>query len=141
MFFYKTNLIFLYTKQKPIFFSLVPKTDLIFLNQKTLFYLIKQIWFFFFTKNYFVFFYIYKNRSDFFKTKSNFFYYKTDLNCFSKEDDTLINRLMWLSLVKVFHVYNISFIACIKGYISHEILEDQTLSGRNGYLTPSHSIT
>ena len=38
-------------------------------------------------------------------------------------------------------MFNISFITCIKRYIGHKSLEDQTLSGRNGCLTPSHSVT
>ena len=38
-------------------------------------------------------------------------------------------------------MFNISFITCIKRYIGHQSLEDQTLSGRNGCLTPSYSIT
>ena len=36
---------------------------------------------------------------------------------------------------------NISFIACIKGYIGHKSLEDQTLSWQNGCLIPSHFVT
>ena len=37
-------------------------------------------------------------------------------------------------------MFNISFMTCIKRYISHKSLEDQTLFGRNGFLTP-HSVT
>ena len=36
---------------------------------------------------------------------------------------------------------NISFIACIKGYIGHKSLKYQTLSGWNGCLTPFHFVT
>ena len=38
-------------------------------------------------------------------------------------------------------MFNISFMTCIRKYIGHKSLEDQTLSGRNGCLTPSHSVT
>ena len=38
-------------------------------------------------------------------------------------------------------MFNISFMTCIKGYIGHKSLEDQTLSRWNGCLTPSHSVT
>ena len=38
-------------------------------------------------------------------------------------------------------MFNISFITCIKKYTGHKSLEDQTSSGWNGCLTPSHSIT
>ena len=41
----------------------------------------------------------------------------------------------------LFLIYNISFITCIKGYIGHKSLEDQTLSRWNGCLTYSHSVT
>ena len=37
-------------------------------------------------------------------------------------------------------MFNISFMTCIKRYISHKSLEDQTLFGQNGFLTP-HSVT
>ena len=38
-------------------------------------------------------------------------------------------------------MFNISFMTCIKRYISHKSLEDQTLSRRNGCLIHSHSVT
>ena len=38
-------------------------------------------------------------------------------------------------------MFNISFITCIKRYISYKSVEDQTFYGRNGCLTPSHSVT
>ena len=38
-------------------------------------------------------------------------------------------------------MFNISFITCIKMYISYKSVEDQTFYGRNGCLTPSHSVT
>ena len=38
-------------------------------------------------------------------------------------------------------MYNISFMTCITQYIGHKSLEDQTLSGQNGCLTSSHSVT
>ena len=38
-------------------------------------------------------------------------------------------------------MFNTSFMTCMKWYIGHKSLEDQTLSGRNGCLTPSHSVT
>ena len=38
-------------------------------------------------------------------------------------------------------MFNISFMTCIKWYIGHKSLEDQTLSERNRYLAPSHSLT
>ena len=104
---------FFYIQTKNQFFPLVLKIDLIFLNQKTLFYLIKQdLIFFFFTKNYF--FLPIPKQIWFFLNQINFLL-QDRFEFFSKEEDTLINRLMWLSLVKVFHVYNISFISCIKG--------------------------
>ena len=38
-------------------------------------------------------------------------------------------------------MFNVLFMTCIKRYIGPKSLEDQTLSGRNGCLTPSHSVT
>ena len=38
-------------------------------------------------------------------------------------------------------MFNISFITCIKRYIGHNSLENLTLSGQNGCLTPSYSVT
>ena len=38
-------------------------------------------------------------------------------------------------------MFNMSFMACIKRYIDHKSLEDQTLSGQNRCLTPSYSVT
>ena len=38
-------------------------------------------------------------------------------------------------------MFNLSFMTCIRKYIGHKSLEDQTLSGWNGCLTPSHSVT
>ena len=38
-------------------------------------------------------------------------------------------------------MFNTSFMTYIKRYIGHKSLEDQTLSGRNGCLTPSHFVT
>ena len=38
-------------------------------------------------------------------------------------------------------MFNISFMTCIRNYIGHKSLEDQTLSRQNGCLTPSHSVT
>ena len=37
-------------------------------------------------------------------------------------------------------MFNISFMTCIKRYIGHKSLEDQTLSGRNRCLAPSHFV-
>ena len=38
-------------------------------------------------------------------------------------------------------MFNISCMTSIAQYIGHKSLEDQTLSGRNGCLRPSHSVT
>ena len=52
-----------------------------------------------------------------------------------------INKFVWFSFFFFFYMFNISFMTCIKWYIGHKILEDQTLSRWNGCLTPSHSVT
>ena len=38
-------------------------------------------------------------------------------------------------------MFNISFLTCIRKYIGHKSLEDQTFSRQNGCLTPSYSVT
>ena len=87
-----------------------------------------------------LFFLIYKSRSDFLINQINFFYHRANLN-FLKRRGYIHKQtyVTWFSYM--FHVCNISFISCINGYIGHESLEVQNLSGRNGCLTPSHSIT
>ena len=87
-----------------------------------------------------LFFLIYKSRSDFLINQINFFYHRANLN-FLKRRGYIHKQtyVTWFSYM--FHVCNISFISCIIGYIGHESLEVQNLSGRNGCLTPSHSIT
>ena len=130
--YHKTDLIFLSPKNQ-FFLVLKNRFDNFFLNQKTLIYLINTNLNFALQK---LFFLHIKNRSHFSKPKSIFI--TTQIWIFNKESDAFINKLMWFSFV---HVYNISFMSCIKGYTGHKSLEDQTLSGWNGCLTPSHSIT
>ena len=124
---------FSFTK-KPIFLVLKNRLDTFFFkNEKTLIYLINAYLNFSLQK---LFFLHIKNRSHFSKPKSNFL--TTQIWIFNKEEGAFINKLMWFSFV---HVCNISFMSCIKRYIGHKSLEDQTLSGRNGCLTPSYFVT
>ena len=44
---------------------------------------------------------------------------------------------VWLRVSCMQHIIHIMH----KGYIGHQSLEDQTLFGQNGCLTPSHSVT
>ena len=85
----RSNFFYIHTKNQ--FFTLFqnisdifePK-DFVLLNKKDLiFFSSPKTFFFTYTKTYLIFL-----------RPNQFFYYKIDLNCFSKEEDTLINRLM-----------------------------------------------
>ena len=124
---WKIDLIFS-SYQKPFFFIII-KHIWSFTNQKPIFSSSqKQIWYFFKSKDFIL---CNKHRSEFLSTKTIFStYYKTNLVFFNKpksfffnhqnrsefflnkEKDTFINKFVWFSL---FHLCNISFIACIKG--------------------------
>ena len=105
----------------------------IFLSQKQIWSFIKPkpfflsfqklIWCFFFHKNIFDFSFInnfffflssqkqiwfFINQIQFFSTHNNRFEFFLK----NKEEDAFINKFVWFSL---FHMYNISFISCIKG--------------------------
>ena len=135
----------IFYKSKPFFLSPQKNRYDIFWNQKILFYLIntdlnfslqKTIFFFMFSKADLIFL----NQIQFFSLIT------TNLN-FNKEEYAFISKLVWFGLfyfillLLFFYVCNISSMTCIKVYIGHKSLEDQTLSGRNGCLTPSYSVT
>ena len=102
-----------------------------------------------------------QHRSEFLSPKTIFFstYHKTDLvfwqiHFFTNQNRsdyfqknlcdlifgvTFVNKFVWFNFWC--HMFNISFMTCMRWYIGHKSLEDQTLFGRNECLTPSHSIT
>ena len=93
--FLKTDLIFFFLKTKD--FVLFNKHRFEFSLQKPLFFTQqKEIWFFFFFLNW--------NQILLLTT--------IDLIFLNKEEDAFINKFVWFSFV---HMYNISFITCIKG--------------------------
>ena len=128
------------------------------MNQKSFFYYSKQIWFFlikslfkfcskidliFFTKQIFLstqkqIWFLFMNQIIFF-----FFNSQKHIWIFFLKRRGYIHKINLFELMLVKCVSNMQHIIHImqKGYIFHKSLEDQTLSGWNGCLTPSHFIT
>ena len=97
-----------------------------------------QIWIFISKKHFFL--HIPQNISGILTNQNPFFFYQSkQIWLFSKEETSFINKFVWFNFWC--HMFKISFMTCMRWYIDHNSLEDQTLSGRNGCLTPSHSVT
>ena len=113
MIFFSKNLVLSYIKTNLIFFTkLLKKKKKIYTKTDLVSFLMNQIPFFFF---------FYKNRSEFFLKKE--YIHKIDLY-----ELVLVKCVMYVQ-----HIIHIMH----KGYIGHQCLEDQTLSGQNG----CHSVT
>ena len=120
-------------------FFLTMKIDLIFLSLKIIFLSSQHRYEFFFSKNHF-FLHIPQNRFGILTNQNPFFFYQSkQIWLFSKEETSFINKFVWFNFWC--HMFKISFMTCMRWYIGHKSLEDQTLSGRNRCLTPSHFVT
>ena len=103
---------FLYTNLKK-----KKKTDKTFYKSKTFFFLKKnfqkQFWFFWISTK--LNFLIKKTYLNFLSQKKNIFFLdnknRSEFFFLNKEVDAFINKFVWFTF---FHMYNISFIACIK---------------------------
>ena len=129
-------------KKKNIFHSfLTIKTNMFFLSLKIFFFffiITTQIWIFISKKHFFL--HIPQNISSILTNQNPFFFYQSkQIWLFSKEETSFINKFVWFNFWC--HMFKISFMTCMRWYIDHNSLEDQTLSGRNRCLTPSHSVT
>ena len=127
----------IFYKSKNTFFKFL-KTDLIFFKSKDFVLCNKKTYVNFYVQKPF-FIHIIKQIWQFWQIKTIFFLSSPkQIWFFSKEETSFINKFAWF---KFFYIFNISFMTCIKRYIDHNSLEDQTLFGWNGCLTPSHSVT